>query len=102
MGPGFQTGYELGETHIISRSGTGPLTVMVMSGDPSISGYVDYKRREYCKDIGCPRQKELESKITGSEEYEEIRNKCRTECLRTTYEFHHWLIDKGYLIVRRE
>jgi hypothetical protein len=67
-----------------------------------IDGYVDYQRREYCKDVECSRQVELEKQTAGSEEYESIRQKCKADCLHTTYEFHHWLIDKGYLIVRPE
>ena len=66
----------------------------------SLDGYVDYQRREYCKDIRCPVQIELESKEPGSDEYEEVRAVCKTACRHTTYEFHHWLIEKGYLIVR--
>ncbi len=66
----------------------------------SIKGYVDYKRREYCKDIGCPIQLDLDAQKEGSEEYERIRLICKNDCKRTTYEFHHWLINKGYLIVR--
>jgi hypothetical protein len=68
----------------------------------SIQGYVDYKRREFCNDVKCPVQLELNSKKQGSEEYEEVRQTCRTNCKFTTWQFHHWLIDKGYLIVRPE
>ncbi len=67
-----------------------------------IKGYVGYKSREFCKDVKCPVQLELNSKKPGSEEYEKIRQTCRTNCEHTTWEFHHWLIDKGYLIVRPE
>lgn len=66
----------------------------------SIKGYVDYKRREYCKDIKCPIQLDLDAREEGSEEYERIRAICKNDCKRTTYEFHHWLISKGYLVVR--
>ena len=66
----------------------------------SIDEYEDYQRREYCKDVKCSVQSDLESKEAGSEEYEKIRNTCKTGCRHTTYEFHHWLIDNGYLIVR--
>jgi hypothetical protein len=65
-----------------------------------IDGYMEYQRREYCRDIRCPRQLELGGEEVGSDGYEAIRRKCQTACLHTTYEFHHWLIDKGYLIVR--
>lgn len=65
-----------------------------------MEGYVDYQRREYCKDIQCPVQVELETHAPNSAEYERVRGICQTECRHTTYEFHHWLIQKGYLIIR--
>lgn len=66
----------------------------------SIEGYIDYKRREYCKDIKCPVQLDIDAREEGSEEYERIRAICKNECIHTTYEFHHWLINKGYLVIR--
>jgi len=68
----------------------------------SIKGYVDYKRREFCNDIKCSVQIDLNAQKEGSAEYEKIRNICKTNCKYTTYQFHHWLIEKGYLIVRPE
>jgi hypothetical protein len=68
----------------------------------SIKGYVDYKRREFCKDVKCPVQMELDAQKEGSEEYEKIRKTCKTNCRYTTYQFHHWLIEKSYLIVKPE
>ena len=65
-----------------------------------MKGYVDYQRREFCKDVECPMQLDLNAQEQGSDRYEEIRNVCKTDCRYTTYQFHHWLIDKGYLIVR--
>jgi len=67
-----------------------------------MEGYIDYKRREFCKDVQCPVQLDLEAQSQGSPRYEEIRNICKNQCRYTTYNFHHWLIDKGYLIVRPE
>ena len=67
-----------------------------------IEGYVDYKRREFCKEVKCPVQMELDAQKEGSDEYEKIRKICKVDCRYTTYQFHHWLIDKGYLIVRPE
>lgn len=66
----------------------------------ALEGYIDYQRREYCKDIKCKAQLDLQKQKEGSEEYERVRNICKTDCKHTTYEFHHWLINKGYLIVR--
>ena len=68
----------------------------------SIKGYIDYQRREFCKDIKCSVQLDLDAQEQGSEEYEKIRNICKSDCRYTTYQFHHWLIDKGYLLVRPE
>lgn len=66
----------------------------------SIDGYIDYQRREYCKDVSCPVQTLLDRQRPDSQEYACVRNICQTACIHTTYEFHHWLIEKGYLVVR--
>ncbi len=66
------------------------------------TGYVEYQRREYCKAVDCPVQKELELTRKGTDEYEKIRYRCKTACIHTTHEFHAWLNNQGYLIVRSE
>ncbi len=65
-----------------------------------MDGYIEYKRREFCRDIKCPVQLDLEGKEEGTVEYERIRNICKSDCKYTTYQFHHWLIEKGYVIIR--
>jgi len=65
-----------------------------------IEGHTEYQRREYCKDIQCPVQILLDKQEPDSAGYEEVRGICKTNCIHTTYEFHHWLIEKGYLLVR--
>jgi len=65
-----------------------------------MQGYIDYKRREFCKDVKCAVQMDLEKYAEGSDGYDKIRDICKNECRYTTYQFHHWLMDKGYLIVR--
>ena len=67
-----------------------------------ILGYIDYKSREFCNDVKCPVQTELNSKKQGSEGYERLRQTCRTNCRFSTWQFHHWLIDRDYLIIRPE
>ncbi len=67
---------------------------------PSIEGYIEYNRREYCKDVKCPIQLLLDKEVEKSPKYEEIRAICASDCLHTTHEFHHWLTEKGYLVVR--
>ena len=66
----------------------------------ALEGYVDYQRREYCKEVQCPVQLELKAQTPNSAEYERVRKICQTDCRHTTYEFHHWLISQGYLIIR--
>lgn len=66
----------------------------------SINGYVDYRRREFCKEVKCQMQLDLEQQNEGTEEYEKIRNICKNNCCFTTYQFHHWLINHGYLLVK--
>ncbi len=68
----------------------------------AIPGYVDYQRREYCKDIQCPIQGLLDAQAPDSPAYAAIRDICISDCIHSTYEFHHWLIQKGYLVVRPE
>ena len=66
----------------------------------AIKGFIDYQRREFCKDVKCPLQIDLEHQQEGSEAYEKIRQSCKANCKYTAYQFHHWLIEKGYLVVR--
>ncbi len=66
----------------------------------NLEGYVEYQRREYCRDLPCAIQVLLDAETEGSSKYEGIRNICKTACLHTTHEFHQWLIQKGYLLVR--
>jgi hypothetical protein len=65
-----------------------------------IEGYVEYQRREYCKDISCPIQVLLDTEKESSPKYETIRKICISSCIHNTYEFHHWLIQKGFLVIR--
>ena len=68
----------------------------------SIDGYVDYQRREFCKDLACPVQGLLDQQEAGSAVYEQVRAICKSDCIHSTYEFHHWLIEHGYVVVRPE
>lgn len=66
----------------------------------SVDGHLDYKRREYCNDVKCPVQLLLNKEGEKSPKYEQIRAICTSNCIRSAYEFHHWLTKKGYLVVR--
>jgi len=43
----------------------------------SIEGYVEYKKREFCNDVMCPVQLELNACKPGSEEYEKNKTNLR-------------------------
>jgi hypothetical protein len=68
----------------------------------SIAGYIDYQRREFCQDVHYLVQLDLNCQTPDCQGYEQIRQTCKTNCRYTTYQFHHWLINKGYLLVRPE
>ncbi len=66
-----------------------------------IAGCAEYKSREFCNAVRCPTQMELNTKQKGSKEYEEIRQLCKNACRYTAWQFHHWLMDRGYLILKQ-
>ncbi len=66
----------------------------------SIDGYIEYQRREFCKEVKCPLQNDLDTQQQGTDAHEKIRQACKAACRYTAYQFHHWLIDKGYVVVR--
>jgi len=68
----------------------------------AMPGYVDYERRTYCKDVRCPVQVLLDKTDRNSPDFEDIRSICTSRCIHTTYDFHHWLIKHGYLVVKPE
>ena len=68
----------------------------------TLEGYSEYKAREFCNDVNCPVQETLNGLKDNPEAYELIRQTCRAACRHSTWQFHHWLIEKGYLIVKPE
>ena len=64
-------------------------------------GYIEYQKREYCKDIKCPIQALLDEAGEDSLKYEAIRGICKTDCIHTTHQFHGWLNQHDYIIVKR-
>lgn len=67
----------------------------------TIPGYINYKSREFCNDVKCEVQLKLNSE-KDFKEYEKIRQTCKTNCKYSAWQFHHWLMDKGYLILKLE
>ncbi len=65
-----------------------------------MDGYIEYQRREYCHDIQCPVQALMDKQVPDSPESQAVRAICINHCIHTTYEFHHWLIKMGYLVIR--
>jgi hypothetical protein len=63
-------------------------------------GYAVYKQREFCKNVQSPAQLDLNPQTEGTPAYKQTRQKSSIACLYTTWQFHHWLIEKGYLILK--
>ncbi len=64
------------------------------------NGFVEYKRREFCNDVKCSVQMKLNALKNQSDEYGRLRHECSVACKYSTWQFHHWLTEKGYLILR--
>jgi len=67
-----------------------------------LEGFIEYKRREFCNDVKCTVQMELNKLEDGATEYERVRQTCGTDCRYTAWQFHHWLMEKGYLILKQK
>ena len=65
----------------------------------SLEGFTAYKRREFCNQVKCPVQMKLNQQKEKTEAYEQIRKICSTACVYTAWQFHHWLMEKGYIII---
>jgi hypothetical protein len=63
----------------------------------SLEGFKAYKRREFCNDNKRTAQTKLNKLNNIPKSYERIRQTCRTHCKHTTWQFHRWLMEKGYL-----
>lgn len=67
---------------------------------PSIQGFIDYQRREFCHAIHCPIQTLLDEEEPSTAHYETIKQVCKSDCLHSCHEFHAWLNDQGFLVVK--
>lgn len=61
-----------------------------------------YQKREYCKAIKCPHQVNLEiEKERGIDSLiEKAKKKCKQNCIKKAHEFHEWLQQNGYTILK--
>ena len=63
----------------------------------------EYESREFCRDIQCTIQGMLDGKIDKdlSEKIKKFRKEfhCHENC--KAYEFHQWLEDNGYSIIKK-
>ena len=58
--------------------------------------YSEYKKREFCNDIPCFVQIELNKHEQGSEAYENIRRICSAACQFKGQDFEDWLKKNGF------
>jgi len=60
----------------------------------------DYKKREFCNDIKCPVQMEMNKHAEGSSEHNAIKGICSSNCLQSSNNFIIWLNNHDYSIVK--
>lgn len=62
---------------------------------------IEYESREFCKDTNCNIQKMLDDDNEIIEIKSDLKEKhCKRKC--KAYEFHQWLKENGYKIVKAE
>lgn len=64
--------------------------------------YEDYKKREFCNDVRCPVQMEMNKHSSESEGYNALRGICSSSCLKSANEFLRWLQDHGFILVKED
>ena len=60
----------------------------------------EYQSREFCRDTACGYQIDLDYYKTPEDEKEFIKDEVCENC--KAYEFHQWLKENGYKIVKGE
>ena len=67
---------------------------------PVPQGRREYKKREFCNDVQCFVQVELNKHTAGSEEYETVRKICSSACQFKADDFREWLNQKGFKVFK--
>ena len=60
----------------------------------------EYRKREFCNDVKCFVQLELNKNVQGSEQYEKIRGICSSACQFGGKSFENWLIENGFSLFK--
>jgi len=66
--------------------------------DSVVDSAAEYTSREFCRDVECETQQELDSCPKESIEYSRISNSCRYRCSHTKEDFILWLARNGYKV----
>jgi len=53
-----------------------------------------YQKYEYCKDVNCP------CYIRGTKDLQVLPNCIASDCVMTAKDFHHWLKENGFEIIK--
>lgn len=68
------------------------------TGDVGVVVEREYQSREFCKDIRCTVQLDLNRLNPDSPEYEGTKDTCRKGCVYTRKHFYIWMIDHQYTL----
>lgn len=56
----------------------------------------EYKSREFCRDIKCSVQKNIDRGVLTKDQLRRVCRKCKA------HEFHKWLKENNYSIIQKE
>ena len=67
---------------------------------PIPTGHREYKKREFCNDVPCFVQVELNKHQAESEAYESVRKICSSACQFKADDFINWLAKRGFKVFK--
>jgi hypothetical protein len=59
----------------------------------------EYRSHEFCRDVPCRVQLDLESHQKGSKMYEQAKTECKDRCRYSRISFISWLLEHGYSVL---
>ena len=67
---------------------------------PTPQGHIEYKKREFCNDVQCFVQVEINKHSAGSVQYETVRKICSSACQFKADDFKDWLAKHGFKVFK--
>jgi len=62
----------------------------------------EYQHGEFCDAVKCEIRLKLNKAKPDSSEYKRLKLICKNNCKKTAYEFHDWLINEHFSILKQD